>query len=379
MTSIPGMPGSAVALGSQLVFIEGAGPWSGGSGNSLWVSNGTAGGTFQLQDSQANSDGAGYGINSLTVSGGKLYFVAQGGSDTQLWTTDGTIAGTTELTKENAGSGGLDPSNLVDLNGTLFFTANDPANGEDSLWSSNGTTGGTTLVTDLAGSANSYSPSPSAVVSGNQLFFAASSSSSSSNVLWQSDGTAAGTEALASIPQSATNLTADGNTLFFPASDDRGNELWSAQLTQTPTPTPTPTPAPTTPPAPTATPTPTPTPIVVSKPTVPPTLSSTPTTPTPTPTTTPASTPTPAPTPTSVVIGEQPIFHRRLNKRGKPSGRAVLAGFTLEFSRPMAASAGSAADYQVEKVRAKATRGKLEQLGGVGFRVTYDTSNNTAT
>ena len=309
-----------------------------------------------------NLDGDGYGINSLTVSGGKLYFVAPGGSDTQLWTTDGTIAGTTQLTTENAGSGGLNPSNLVDLNGTLFFTANDPANGEDGLWSSDGTTTGTTLVTDLAGSSAPYSNSSSQlVVSGNQLFFAGSSSASSSNSLWQSNGTAAGTETLASLPQSVSDLTADGNTLFFTASDDRGNELWSAQLPQTTTPTP-PLTSTVNPIVVSSTPTPTPTKFSI-----------------PTPNSTPVATSTPAPTPTSIIMSEQPAFRRKLNKRGKPTGRPELAGFSLEFSRPMAPSAGNSANYEVDQVLAKGTRGKLEKLGGVSFTVTYNTSTNTAT
>ncbi|MGP0063713.1 MAG: ELWxxDGT repeat protein [Isosphaeraceae bacterium] len=367
VSPIPGAVQDAVVLGSQLVFIQGGSPWSGGSGNSLWVSNGTARGTFQLQDFQPSDFGYGNGISSLTLAGGKLYFVAQGGSDTQLWTTNGTIAGTTPLTTENSGSGGVDPSNLVNLNGTLFFTADDPANSEEALWSSDGTTNGTTIVTDLAGSSNPYTDSYSQpMVSANQLFFAGSSSSPSSGPLWQSDGTASGTQTLASLPQSATNLTLDGNTLFFTASDDRGTELWSAQLPQTPTPTP--------PPASTVNP------IVESNPTVPSTPTPTPTKfSIPTPNSTPVPTSTPAPTPTSIIMSEQPTFRRRLNKRGKPTGRPELAGFSLKFSRPMAPSAGNAANYEVYQMPAKGTKGKLEKLAGVSFTVTYNTSTNTAT
>ena len=54
------------------------------------------------------------------------------GADSQLWVTNGTAAGTVQLTTANAGAGGVDPSNLVDLNGTLYFLANDPASGTGS-------------------------------------------------------------------------------------------------------------------------------------------------------------------------------------------------------------------------------------------------------
>jgi hypothetical protein len=61
-------------------------------------------------------------------------------------------------------------------------------------------------------------------------------------------------------------------------------------------------------------------------------------------------------------------------------GKPVLTGFTLEFSRPMAPGAANAAEYQLDKVRVKsAGKSKVEHLSGVGFTVSYDTSNNTVT
>jgi hypothetical protein len=86
----------------------------------------------------------------------------------------------------------------------------------------------------------------------------------------------------------------------------------------------------------------------------------------------------PAPAPT--IIGEQAIFRRRINKRGKPVGKAVLAGFTLEFSRPMSASAGNPDSYQLETVRAR-THGKSDvaQTSGVGISVSYDAASDTVT
>ncbi len=66
-----------------------------------------------------------------------------------------------------------------------------------------------------------------------------------------------------------------------------------------------------------------------------------------------SSPPIVAPTP-AVVVGEQPVFLRKLNKRGKPVGKAVLAGFTLEFGTPLNATAAiDPANYQVATVTTK--------------------------
>ena len=364
VSDLSGPMQDAAAVGNELVFTQ-TSPM--GSPGSIWVSDGTAGATVQLHDFPY---GLGYGLwnSSLTPSGGALYFLATNDIGPQLWKTDGTVAGTIPLTTANAGSGALNPSNLVDMGGKLYFLANDPANGQEALWSSDGTVSGTNVITDLGGSSASdqggnYSPYPGGgsisndqlVASGDTLFVIGGPQSSPNGPeLWESDGTAAGTVDVGNLPQAPTTVTPVGSTLFFTASDGRGTELWSAQASPTPTPTPTPTPK-----------------------------STPPTSPSPAPKSTAAPTspaPTPTPTPAPTIIGERAIFHRRVNKRGKPIGKAVLTGFALQFSRPMAASVGNAADYQLEEVRAKsAGKSKLAHLSAVGLTVSYDTSSNTAT
>ena len=47
---------------------------------------------------------------------------------------------------------------LTNVNGTLFFTANDGTNGRE-LWKSDGTADGTVLVKDIASGSSSSSPS----------------------------------------------------------------------------------------------------------------------------------------------------------------------------------------------------------------------------
>jgi hypothetical protein len=83
--------------------------------------------------------------------------------------------------------------------------------------------------------------------------------------------------------------------------------------------------------------------------------------PTPTPTPTPTATPTPTPHP--VIIGEQSVFLRKTNKKGRPVGKPVLAGFEFEFSSPLnPASATNSADYQVDNVTKKRVKKKVERI-----------------
>jgi type VI protein secretion system component Hcp len=101
---------------------------------------------------------------------------------------------------------------------------------------------------------------------------------------------------------------------------------------------------------------------------------------TPMPTLSPSPSPTPSPTPTPpLIIGEQAIVRRKTNKKGKPVGKAVLQGFTLQFSRPMGSGAGDVADYSLEMIVSKATKKKPAGLKLVGLTVTYTPSSDTAT
>jgi hypothetical protein len=61
-------------------------------------------------------------------------------------------------------------------------------------------------------------------------------------------------------------------------------------------------------------------------------------------------------------------------------GKPVLAGFAIDFSRPMGATAANSALYEIETVRAKA-RGKSRtaHVSAVGITVFYDASSNEAT
>jgi ELWxxDGT repeat protein len=405
--SLGGMVQAGAAVGNDYVFAESD---STGPGESIWVSDGTAGGTVLLHDFATNSGyPSGYGgtISSLTPAGGRLYFVATTGNGTQLWATDGTAAGTIPLTTANPGSGGVNPGSLVTMGGKLYFLANAPGKETDALWQSDGTVSGTTVVADLPGGSGfypggGYSHNPGGgypgypgggpptsipggglfsndqlVASNNRLFVAHGNGSSPLGLeLWESDGTKAGTTDVGNLPQTGYNFAAVGSTLFFTASDGRGTELWSASQMQPPPPPPPPITPPKTPPT-------TPTSPPVGSPTSSPTSTpATPTSPSPAPTTSPAPAPKPtqAPTPVPTIVGEHAVFLRKTNKKGKPIGKAVLAGFALQFSRPMSASAANAADYQLAEVRGKgAGKNKAAHLTPVGITVSYDAASETVT
>ena len=151
----------------------------------------------------------------------------------ELWRSDGTTAGTQLVTDLNAGPTGADPSYLTNLNGTLFFTANDGIHGSE-LWKTDGTAGGTTLVKDInPGAAGSNIKN---LVNVNGTLYFSANDGTHGNELWKSDGTAAGTVLVQDINQRSidsnpANFTVLGNSLLFTADDGfHGTELWKLPL-----------------------------------------------------------------------------------------------------------------------------------------------------
>src|SRR5262249_9406144 len=154
----------------------------GPNGTEHWNSDGSPSGTAMVADIAPGS--AGSGPNELTKVNGTVFVSANDGSNgTELWKSDGTPSGTAMVEDAvpgggiNPGSASSSPSNLTDVNGSLFVWADDGTNGTE-LWKSNGTPSGTAMVEDAVpggginpGSASS-SPSNLADVNGT-LFFSA--------------------------------------------------------------------------------------------------------------------------------------------------------------------------------------------------------------
>ena len=167
----------------------------------------------------------------LTDVNGTLFFRANDGNGNDLWKTDGTAEGTVKVRDFNNGALNI----FIRLGDLLIFVANDGSSGAE-LWRSDGTAAGTTLVKDINPGSAISNPSNLCVVGG-VLYFAATSPGIGSE-LWRSDGTSAGTFLVKDIlplggfgsnPASLTNVN---GTLFFAANDGiSGTELWKSDGT----------------------------------------------------------------------------------------------------------------------------------------------------
>lgn len=84
---------------------------------------------------------------------GTVYFAASNGttgtgSGIELWKSNGTNAGTVMVKDIRSSTGSSSPQNLINVNGTLFFSA-DSGSGGIELWKSDGTSAGTVMVKDI--------------------------------------------------------------------------------------------------------------------------------------------------------------------------------------------------------------------------------------
>jgi ELWxxDGT repeat protein len=242
---LPGIGGSGVSnltnVGGTLYFSA----QNGVDGIELWKSDGTAAGTMMVRD--LNPEG-GNTISNMTNVNGTLYFT-QGtfGSLSELWKSDGTIAGTTLIKKAQDSpsyTGGI--GNLTNVNGTLYFRANDAITGNE-LWKTDGTVAGTVVVKDIfPGTVPTYpgsiylygqSSTPSNLTNVNGTLYFSASDGTTGNELWKSDGSLTGTVLVKDITagsggSSLSNFANINGTLYFAASDGiNGNELWKSDGT----------------------------------------------------------------------------------------------------------------------------------------------------
>ncbi len=209
------------------------------NGAELWRSDGSQAGTGLVADIFPGTDTLSGLPNSSTPTGlvdvaGTLFFAADdpaGGAE--LWRSDGTPASTSMIKDINPG-GASSPTSLANVGGTLFFAANDGSNGME-LWKSDGTESGTMMVQDIRSGNPASSPTYLLGVNGT-VFFSANDGSTGTE-LWKSDGTVPGTALVLDIRNgrpgsNPTDFVDVNGTLFFVADDgSNGREVWKSDGT----------------------------------------------------------------------------------------------------------------------------------------------------
>jgi ELWxxDGT repeat protein len=172
--------------------------------------------------------------NFLTNVNGKVFFAADDGTTgDELWVFD-TSTGLTSLVKDirppnTFGNLGSNPLELTDVNGTLYFTADDGSTpGGTELWKSDGTTAGTVRVQHFQPGAPDFVEN--LTYANGFLFFAASDGPNEDLMALDAHpGKGNAISKLATFTNAPTNLTAVASTLFFTANDGvNGQELWQA-------------------------------------------------------------------------------------------------------------------------------------------------------
>ena len=206
-------------LGNKLFFEAD----SSGSDDEMWVSDGTAVGTFQV--GFTNPSGAG-DPDYFEVHQGDMFFGSEDADGYQLWKSDGTVVGTVLVSDMNSGGNGA-VENLYSDGTNLYFSATNGTDGEE-LWIYDGTSA--SMLKDINSTGDS-TPDNFIALDG-KVFFTADDGSGIK--LWVTDGTSGGTESVAASIGSGEDPTAvdeliirDGKLIFSGASVTNGNELFT--------------------------------------------------------------------------------------------------------------------------------------------------------
>lgn len=184
--------------------------------------------TSMVKDINPGADGSAAG--TLLEMDGKLYFGANDGvHGYELWVSDGTAAGTKMVKDTLPGSESGVERVYLTHDGYVYFSATDQAHGTE-LWRSDGSATGTALFKDIfPGEASSWPDF--LTVAGDKFYFEAADLDG--RELWVSDGTSSGTVQVKDIWtgfQGSDPLHQSvvlGEQLLFTANDDvSGEELW---------------------------------------------------------------------------------------------------------------------------------------------------------
>ena len=207
----------------RIVFGADA-PASAPPGATLWVSDGTSAGSFQLATWKTS-------ITNLTGALGHVFFALQGsdGQGDQLWASDGTMAGTRQVSAFTSAHPFAFSQLLLPVGDRIYFVPDDGTT-RNELWTSDGTTAGTRRVSQL-GPVQALAIPGSLAALGSRLLFLAQDNGSVH--LFRTDGTPASTARLPNLPLSETSklFSLPGRVLFGTADLTHGSELWSTDGT----------------------------------------------------------------------------------------------------------------------------------------------------
>ena len=237
-----GNPYDLAPVGDMIFFIADDGI----HGYELWKSDGTPEGTGMVKDIYPGEESGlpefilkSYRYHLVELNG-ILYFSANDGvHGDELWMSDGTEEGTV-LVKDIRDDEyrGSSISYLTISDGVLFFRADNSATGSE-LWMSDGTPDGTVLVHDIC--QGTYGSNLSDIVSYNGMILFSANDCLHGKELWQSDGTSSGTQMVKNIFADHQSYAEDGNpdylavcngSVFFRAENENGAELWSSNGTE---------------------------------------------------------------------------------------------------------------------------------------------------
>ena len=221
-------PQLLAAAGNQLFFVSS----ENGSGAELFVSDGTTNGTHLVKDINPNGSGIMAAEPLLGVIGNKIVFVGNTlteGDDP--WISDGTAAGTFLLNEICTGTGSsyIQMPATDTVKGFVYFIA-EQCNQAEQLYRTDGTTAGTIKVNSVNIGTSAFTTLRPI----NGLLYFSTIASGIGHEMFVTNGYPGGTITYDLVPGSgysnSSEFTLVGNKVFFTASNNKGEELWSSDI-----------------------------------------------------------------------------------------------------------------------------------------------------
>jgi ELWxxDGT repeat protein len=172
-----------------------------------------------------------YPSSLINLNGTLLFSADDGNTGRELWKADDR-GNVTQLKDINIGLNSSDPSFQIKVDDTQFFTAQDSSTGRE-LWKVDDK-GNTTRVTDINPGAGNFSIHTLGEINGTVFFNA--NDGSTGDELWKVDQTGKVTQVADINPGAGSSFimspTKVNDTLFFTATDGKtGRELWKVNQT----------------------------------------------------------------------------------------------------------------------------------------------------